>query len=221
MVEKNGADSGRSATRQYTQEGRRNISEGLKRRARGKRENMDVSDEWKELLLLRGAHPQTIDELSGSSQDKDEKNQKSIDFARELLAKGLINEDLTAWRVLRNIQVSFFDKLRLEVFYKGLQQALIGNLALMNSYIDTGHLIDNAGFDTSLADEEGYVAGLIDEKPAGIKEDRFGYYREDKDGRWREPVVSGNGVLTVDSPKDSVSRRIRRDLVERGRKLVE
>lgn len=181
-----------------------------------RRKGMDVSDERIGHLLLRGARPQTIAEISGSSDDEDKKNKENIDFARELLRQGLISEDLTYWRSLvlhyrnnkRNFPASFFDMLRLEVFYKGIQEAKRGDLTLINLYRNTGYMIGSAGFDTSLADEEDFVAGLIDEKPAGLNEDRFGYYREDEYGRWRQPVASGDSGIIADSSMQSVSRGI-------------
>lgn len=212
----NGIKSGRPAGWHSTEYSQRKMSESKKREV-----NMDVSGEWKELLLLRGARPQTIADLSDSSQDKDRKSKESIDFARELLREGLISEDLTAWRSLvlhyrnnkRNFPASFFDMLRLEVFYKGIQEARRGDLTSINLYRNMGFKIDSAGFDASLADEEDFVACLIDGKPAGIKEDRFGYYREDEYGRWRQPVASGesgSGII-FDSSIQSISREIIRD----------
>lgn len=207
-------ESGSGDWRQ-TEMGKR-ISKALRKKPKGGREGMETSDKWRELLLLRDASPQTIEELLNSSQEEDEKSKESIDFARELLRKGLISEDLTAWRSLvlhyrnnkRNFPAPFFDMLRLEVFYKGMQEARRGDLTLLNLYRNTGYMIGSAWFDTSLADEEDFVAGLIDEKPAGINEDRFGYYREDEYGRWRQPVASGNSGIIADSSMQSVSREI-------------
>lgn len=217
-----------SAGWHHTEDSKRKMRES-REKAKERRESMDTSDKWTERLLLRGASPQTIAELSDSSDEEDEKKKKSILFARELLSEGLISEDLTSWRFLdlhyrnnkRSSSVSFFDMLRVEVFYKGIQEAKRGDLTLINLYRSIGYMVDPEGFETSLADEEDFVSSIIDEKPEGVGVDSSGYYNEDGDGnRWRQPVVSGNGVLTVDSPRHSVSRRIRRDLVKRGRELV-
>lgn len=194
------------------------ISEAL-RKAKKRREDINISDRLTELILLRGARPQDTTELLDSSDGEDKKNKKSIDFARELLRKGLISEDTTSWRFLvlhyhnnkRNFPASFFDMLRLEVFYKGIKEARKGDLTLINLYRNAGYVIDSAGFDTSLADEEDYVAGLIDEKPAGTNEDGYGFYKEDIDGRWREPVASGDSGMITDSSMQSISREISRN----------
>ena len=209
----NGVKSGRS----HTEDGKRNISEGLKRRAKERKEGVDVNGKWTEFLLLRGARIQTIAEFSDLSDDKDKKDKESINFARELLVRGLISEDTTAWRFLdlhyrnnkRNFP-AFFDMLRLEVFYKGIQEARRGDLTSINLYRDTGHMIDPR-FDTNLADEEDYVAGLIDEKPAGMSEDRLGYFREDEYGRGGGPVASSGSGIIADSSMHSVSREIMRN----------
>ncbi len=214
MQETNGAKRSRYLT-QY--------SKRKMRSERKREEDMDVSGKWKGMLLLREASPQTIDELLNLSQEEDKKDNKSILFARELLRKELISEDLTSWRFLllhyrknkRNFPESFFDRLRLEVFYKGIQEARGGDLTLINLYQNIGSNIDGVWFDTSLVKEEGYVAGLvaglIDEKPAGKKEDEHGFYREDTYGRWREPVASGDSGIIFDSSRQSVSREIIRN----------
>lgn len=201
---------------------KKRISEAL-RKAKKRREDIDISDRLTELILLRGARPQDATELLDSSQEEDKKDKKSIDFARELLRKGLISEDTTLWEFLvlhyrndkRNSPASYFDMLRLEVFYKGIQEAKRGDLALINLYQNIGSNIDGVWFDTSLVEEEGYVAGLIDEKPAGKKEDVYGFYREDMHGRWREPVASGNSGIIADSSRQSVSRKIMRNFQPR------
>ena len=213
LISGNGRKRGRPAERNLTEYSKRKM-----RKAGQREEDMDASGEWRRLFLLRDAHPQIIAELLDSSDDEDKKNKESIDFARELLRKGLISEDTTSWRFLilhyrnnkRKFPASFFDMLRLEVFYKGLQEARRGDLALLNLYRDTGYMIDS-GFDTNLTGEEDYVASLIDEKPAGMSEDSFGYYREDEYGRWRQPVASGDSGIIADSSMHSISREIMRN----------
>ena len=227
MKEKNGAKSGRSSEWHQTEDAKARIGEGVKRTAQEKKMGMDVSEEWKRFLLLRGAYPKTIAKLLDSAQNNNGENSgspldhsRSIDFARGLLEEGLIGEDLTGWRFLlfnyrnnrRKLPVSFFDMLRLEVFYKGIQQAGRGDFRLINLYRDTGSRIDHEGFEASLADEEDFVASLIAEKPEGIDVDRSGYYDEDDEGnRWRQPMEFKDGGMIFDSPLLALSRTIMRE----------
>ncbi len=217
MVAKNEAKNGRSEGERLTEYAERKMRNERKRGV-----SMDERVQWSGLLRSRGASPQTIAELLDLSDDEDERNKRNIVFARELLRGEKISEDLTAWRFLalqyrnnkRKLPVSFFDILRLEVFYQAIQEARLGDMKLINLYKDTGYTIDPAGFDTSLAVEEDYVASLIDGKPPGTEEDTFGLYREDEHGRkWRQPMGSGdrNG-MTFDSSRQSVKRLIHRGL---------
>ncbi len=94
-------------------------------------------------LFLRGASPDEIKEITGSTlQVAETDQQKSTLFAQGLWEKGLIGKDLVNWNGLhelyekykRDLPEKFAIKLILESFCKGRIEAEKGNLELVDVY---------------------------------------------------------------------------------------
>lgn len=225
MVEKNGAKRGRPAGWSLTEDLKRKMREGREKAKQGEVSIVD-GGEWKRLFLLRGAYPKTIARLSDSPQNNNGENSfqsarctKSIDFAKGLLSQGLISEDLTDWKFLissyrksgRKFPASFFDMLRLEVYCRGIREALEGDMKSLNLYTDTGYVIYRLDFDKSLADEEDFVASLMCKTPEVANVDGSGYFTV-RDGILGRPVVFGTGDrMRGDSPRQAILRKIFRE----------
>lgn len=142
-------------------------------------------------------------------------------FARKLIEDGLITGDLADWNGLyelytknrRSLPEGFSDRLRLEGFFAAHRN---GDQVLLAKYKEIGDNIDSRWFDTSLADDEDFIAvhaGVFGGRE-DIGEDKNGLYHVDEFGRrWRTPVQE-NGVIVFDDSKLAAERAESRERVE-------
>jgi hypothetical protein len=104
-----------------------------------------------------------------------ESKKLSIQFAKSLVASGLITEGTSKWRQLRNFYWKFgrklpksnFDKLRLEVFLQAVKRQRYGRESrLLSLYDKLGNEIGNEWFKTSLFHDESFIRTKYE--PAGF-----------------------------------------------------
>lgn len=140
---------------------------------------------------------------------------KNIKFARELLANGLVTDDLSYWERMvsvykgqgRSLPSEFSERLRLEFFLQAVSKARSGDNTLLMLYITFGERIDVLWFDNSLAKEEDFISIALDNS-LPHRQDKWGLYRLGEDGyRWYQPVSFGeNGGMIFDSLSSAQER---------------
>jgi hypothetical protein len=137
-----------------------------------------------------------------------QEERNSINFAKRAQEKGFFTDDLTYWNKLnslyeslgRELSFSFYDRLRLEVFHRAIEQAKEGDIALLNSYTEIGRSVDPEWFKL-LAEEEGFIkAKLLTFWADG--EDEKGFFKLNASGgktRQLESYVYGEGCVYMNS----------------------
>ena len=155
--------------------------------------------------------------------NQNEAYRKSVRIARKLAEDDYINDDPESWNAMvgiyekqkRGLPKRFPDRLRLEVFLKGLRLAKTGDHSLLTAYmiVETlGPLLDCS--DKLFENEQDFLGENSVDNLEGVDVDRIGYYREDQDGgKWRQPIGFGqNGGLVVDSPNEALHRELARNI---------
>ncbi|MBI2031836.1 MAG: hypothetical protein HYT08_04460 [Candidatus Levybacteria bacterium] len=146
---------------------------------------------------------------------------RGIEITRKIIAEELLSESLWDWDNMvalyekhgRFLSARFSDRLRLEVFLTGIRNAKKGEPAVLSRLMEIESSLPSYLSDASLEKEKDFIGENFVEDPVGVKRDEIGYFREDEDGRWREPVVSGQqGGIIVDSPNEALRREISRSI---------
>ncbi len=109
-----------------------------------------------------------------------------------------ISASLQAWNELhelyqvngRKLPESFADRLRLEVFWLGVEKALRGDKSLHKKYVELGLAVDGAWFRESLVPEQGFIYQALHRK----------YLKE-------RSMTDGNGATYEQGGKESDLRR--------------
>lgn len=87
-------------------------------------------------------------------------------FAKKILDLGFLGKEPDIWEEINSFYTqqerpqppSFFDRLRLEAYYKAKQQAFGGNHKLIRQYMELGQAMDFSWFNDHLAEEEVFLS---------------------------------------------------------------
>ena len=138
------------------------------------------------------------------TMSEEEKNQ--IEFAKIAQEKGFFTDDLTCWNSFnslyeslgRKLPPSFYERLRLEVFFSAIEHAKGGETTLLNNYAEIGKSIGLEWFNL-LANEEGVIrAKLLTYWADG--EDEKGFFQLNANGgKVRQVVNEDEGLINLNS----------------------
>jgi len=152
--------------------------------------------------------------------------ERSTEIAKKIIKKELISSDLLNWNRLlmlyeknkRPLPESFSDRLRLEVFLAGIINAKRGDHTLLTQIMDLETSISLLFSEANLEDEKDFIGENFAENPVNMKHDQIGYFREDENGRWRQPIGFTDKGIIVDSPSETLRREIARKISVSNRK---